>query len=167
VAARRQRNAFRGRPRREKVWTVQLIEGSVVVDITPVNVNLVDNTMWSTTNLAVDHATLIRIRGMLSVRRSAAIVGTWFANIRVVRQAEGLFDPSTIAAYQNEPVLWTAMGIFGSTDLAQPTTVIDVKAMRKINDDEIVIFSIGTKGLSGAEVTFSLLLRSLLMKGTS
>jgi len=166
-------NAFRrrapvggGRARRNLVWTVQLFADAVA---TPgagaIHLNLADNTMWSLSSLSVQKATVVRIRGTLAIRRSSAFVGSWFANIRVVRSGEGLFDPGVIAAYQNEPVMWTAAGIFGSTDLAQPPLDIDVKAKRKINDDEIVVLGVGVVGAS-AEVTFTVLARTLLMLGS-
>ncbi len=160
MAARRRFHA-RGK-KNPMLWVPALQAPIQVVPGTPLHVNLVSGTNWERQSTSVGRATCLRIRGGLSVTSDEALTGSFVANIRVVRVGEGLFDPTTLAAYQTEQIMWSSNGTFSASQIATLNYEIDVKARRRLTNDSIVILSFGTTTLN---LLVGFMTRSLIQVG--
>ena len=173
MARRRGRSrAVRGGPKNQ-VWAV-----SVADDITnpstttTVLANLVAETDWASSGSSAEAATVLRVRGWLSMRQTAAAgvgsPGGIFMYI-IKQDDDAVFpDGSAASTYADEDILWTG-GVYVPSlgDLTVRSFikdwVIDVKVMRKIRTGQNLAL-IATNTTTGA-MQFSGVIRSLVRKG--
>ena len=132
---------------------------------------IVDSAEWQGAGTSFQRATLLRIRGWLSVCHDAqdASAGSFFAAIYVVDAGVLPISPLNAALYTDEDVIWTggwqsATFGAGAVETRIPHVFdVDVKSMRKIETSrEVRLTIVSTVGLDGR---FSCLLRGLVRKG--
>jgi len=130
---------------KNNVWTAVTL-ANVVVSTTTIEVDIVDPDEWQPATTGFEHATLLRIRGWLSLSRNETndASGTMFMMIYVTDEDDGVHDPSLPATYNTEDVIWTSGCAFSSQQASSlevgPTIQldVDVKAMRKIDSSRQV-----------------------------
>jgi len=166
VAAARRR--FRGRSRgggvrREKLWLTSLESETTVGAGSQVNFNLFSGSQWERQVTAVERATLTAIRGSISIASDSAADGSVFIAVHKVRTGETLQDVGLVGFWQTETVLWSRAIQFNAASVQTRTIDLDIRAKRRLTDDDIVVCSIRTFVV---QIKFSSLIRSLLLMGS-
>ena len=105
-----------------------------------VTFNIIEGTDWERSSSAGSRATVVRVRGFLSVTQLVTN-STYHAAIAVVDKDDASFDPSSPAGLVDFAPMWTYTEISGNVLATTPTKIeIDVKAMRKMtNSDRCVL----------------------------
>ena len=158
--------------RHNQTWTIA-VGSDQTADGTPtVEIAILDGADWETNSGGLEHGTLLRIRGWLSVSKVAvsAAATTVFFGIYVtdVDAPVNAFPPD-VASFYLEDVLWTWGTRFeagNASAIEVPVAYnrdVDVKAMRRITSDQTVRLAVITSIDSG--ITFSTVLRSLVRRG--
>ena len=168
--ARRRRGTSSSRGPKNNRW-VNLVVEQDSFSTTPVESNLVQKSDWQTSTAAFEKATLLRVRGWLSMSIDGTIAtdATVFGMIYVVDEDAGVQDASDPATYADEDILWTGGHYFGPGDTASIEraqsydTVIDIKSMRKIHTGMQVRLSLVTDVAVNCISSFAI--RSLLRIG--
>jgi len=167
--ARRFRRASGNRGPKNNVWTV-LVFDDQVISTSVIEGVIVATNDWQPSSSGFEHATLLRIRGWLSLSRNEANdgVGTMYMLIYVTDANAGVVNPSLATTYVNEDVIWTAGVTFSSQQAASleanpiVQVDVDVKAMRKINSAQQV--RIALVSTSTGLVVVGGILRALIRK---
>ena len=164
--ARRPRGRGRrgGGTRREKLWMTSLNSDITIAAGAQNNFNLFSGSQWERQVTAVERATLSGIRGSISLTSDSVADGSVFMAIHKVRAGETLQDVGLIGFWQTETVLWSRTIQFNASTVQTRTIDLDIRAKRRLTDDDLVVCSIRTFVV---QVKFSSLIRSLLMMGTS
>ena len=152
------------------VWASVLASSQNVGTGTFLSFNIVQDNDWVRAS-GLERATLLRIRGWWSwITKDATGShdgGPIFAYIGIYDEDETSADPSQVATYGEEDILWTSGLELPFTDSGAGQTQfnekIDVKAMRRIRKGQEVRLVIANKGVSDGELT--LLVRGLLTIG--
>jgi len=131
---------------------------------TQLNVNLFSGSQWERQVTAVERATLVGVRGTISLSSDSVADGTVMMAIHKVRTGETLQDIGLIAFWQTETVLWSRALQFNAATVQTLTTDLNIRAMRRLTDDDIVVLSVRATVVAAK---MSCLIRSLLMMGTS
>ena len=146
-------------PRGERVWT-SLVSDSGIISTAAVGFDVVESVDWERSSVAQEHATLLRIRGVLSVSPEFAD-SQYNAAIIVINQSRGTPDPSSAAVLVDEDILWTfCMQGASATGSAITIVDIDVKAKRRITSSTDVRMVEISDTVSGFRSTY--VLRALL-----
>ena len=131
--------------RRNYVWTSVILESVTVTTGVPVKAVIVTPDEWQASTTGFKRATLVCIRGWLSVNPllSTTDFGVCFMAIVVQEEGASLVGPDNVLAYNEGNVLWTAGCAFGANGAAleQAQSVafdVDVKAKRRIDSGEVV-----------------------------
>lgn len=156
----RSRRVFRAKGK-DYVWVTAI--GGFVLAENSTTVSLLSAGTWEANSLNFERATLLRIRGWMSVIQlaaasSASVPDVAFAIFKgPLTYSAGDFDPLVSSDYDATDVLWTmgahAGGIaFSSASLQMSNTcIVDVKAKRKMDSAEQILLS----GAMGVDATSS------------
>ena len=171
--ARRRRN-FSGRSSgsmvKNQVWASALLDESVLATTGQLEVNLVQQSDWSTTG--GERGTVLTIRGWLSVSsdndETAKPEGSVFWYIGVVSGAPGTAPPPGLPATYVSPFILTTGGfLWGSIgmDVARESRMweINVKTKRTIRADQTI--RLVMLNATPDTLNISLVTRSLVRKG--
>ncbi len=130
-AARRAAGRSFSSGKTEKLWT-SLISNSGLISTSPIGFDIVEPVDWERSSVAQEHATLLRIRGQLSLIVKVTD-SQYNAMIYVVNQSRGTSDPSSAQVLVDEDILWTYCVQGGNApSTVIESMVIDVRAKRKI-----------------------------------
>jgi len=161
----------RGKPRgpKNQLWTVTLLNQAPVDDSPAIEAGIVEPADWSSV-AGFERATLLRVRGWISVVPNAGVVtpGTAFMMIYKTDADDPVRAPDVVAEYADEDVMWT-MGVSWGIQAADGngaavTVPIDVKAMRKLTVADEIRFSVVT-GAATDSCTVSGVIRGLVRVG--
>ena len=159
------------RGQKNQVWGAVLVNGSTVDETTPpFDFNIVEGGDWSGA-AGSERATLMRIRGWLTLVPPASVPSTLFVIVTKDEVGVGAAgnDPTVAATYGTEDVLWT-YGISVAATVANDLMVlpvnIDIKAMRRITNGDQIRMTMRTSGPIGASWTISGAIRSLIRKSS-
>ncbi len=162
----RSRAARRGRGPKNNVWTVVASMNDSVAGAATETLRIATEADWSGASAAsMRHATLLRIRGWLSVVNDAAADGAFAWYISVGDQ--DLTPPAATAAatYGDMDVIMSGGGQFEASTLGDPQPfTVDVKAMRRFTSNDDIFFTISSS-TAGASIKFSTVLRALIRVG--
>jgi len=170
--SRRTRSFSKSRGPKNNVWTAVVFD-DVVISTTVIETAIVAPGDWQpSSGVGFEHATLLRIRGWLSLARNdnEDVFGATFLMIYVTDADDPTNDPSLAATYSTEDVIWSSGIAYSAKGAASveagPTTVIDVdvKAMRKINSAQQVRIALVSS--SASFVIVSGVLRGLVRKSS-
>jgi len=149
--ARRIRRSFGKRGPKNNVWSVVLLDGVLIPAGTALEPTIVSPSEWQPAASGFEHATLLRIRGWLSIARRLDQVAESSIFMMIYKNAvdDGVSDPSDVGEYPVEDVLWTGGARFpllsGATSDVSVNPVqfdVDVKAMRRIDSAEEIRLSL-------------------------
>ena len=138
-------------PRRKakvnNVWTA-VVMAQVLMDTTSQQAVIVTPDEWQAASTGFKHATLLRIRGWISIAKVQAVDTAQgiFLAIYVDDQTSGSASPGVAATYNTEDILWSGGVSFAGSDAASLESLtsfnldVDVKAMRRIDSGESVRF---------------------------
>ena len=138
--ARRRRGASARRGPKNNVWSVALLEESTIIS-TAGEIDIVDPTDWRNSSAGFERATLLRIRGFVSIAAEATLAATSVVNMAIYVTNDddvGPGNPSATAFYVEDDVLWSRvlqLPAGHASVVERPPTFnfeVDVKAMRKI-----------------------------------
>ena len=155
---------------KNNIWSVIQIE-QATLDGTVVDADIVQSSEWQGSGTSFQRATLLRIRGWLSVTQTAVDTdaGTAVFAIYVVDANAAAISPRNTSLYTDEDVLWTWGTQFGGRGVGAVETAqafnatIDVKSMRKLNTAmDVRLAMIAT---SAAPCLVSGVVRGLIRKG--
>jgi len=164
VAARRRRASGRGARSgpKNQLWSAVISENVALAAAAVSNDDIVAPTDW-VVGVGLEHATVLRCRGFLSVVPDGAADGALFAAIVKVDDAVADLDPGAIATYTTEDVLWSWCLQWEASSIGAPAqTVIDVKAMRRISTQDSIRLCLSAVGTQ-ARVSF--ICRALVRRG--
>lgn len=173
MAMRRFRRTFVRKPR-DYVW-VTAIGGSTIAESTTTQ-SLMSAGTWEANSLNFERATLLRIRGYITLVQTAAASA---ANVPFMPMAlhmgpltftAGDFSPFLSSDYDATDVLWTwgcvATNRASTTEGTATflTKEVDVKAKRRIDSSEQLLFTFGMAADAAAtpSVTVQFLMRMLI-----
>ena len=137
--------------------------------------NLADRQDWADDDSFARGATLVRIRGSITMNWGAvanAGGAIWMA-LWLINDQETTPDPSNVTDYVTNDCLWSKVVNFATFSLTSigvwsPPTQhfdVDVKAMRKLTSNSIVLMTWRATGGSSDEMAvMSALLRALIKK---
>jgi len=159
---------------KNQVWAVSVFEQTNVPVATTVLLGvLVAGSDWNSSNSSSERATLLRIRGWMSMRQeTVAGVGTpgaIFFGIFVLDEDGTTPDMSTASTYADEDILWTGgvqLPSLGDASARSFTAdwVVDVKAMRRITNGQGIRLAVTNP--TGSTVDVSGTFRSLVRKSS-
>jgi len=151
-------------------WTSQLTDKTNIENNAISTYTLVDVADYaSNTALEPTGVTLMRIRGFFTYMADLATQHSIFAAVFVhdadaVPALGGLMDPSGFQQVIDEQVLWWWSSIFlgEATDRDFVRMELDIKAKRRLHEDNVSLVLVGTGGAAGAVGKLTFTLRSLL-----
>ncbi len=175
MARRRERVSRATRSNHEQNW-VGIIQEDATVDDTPVvEVSLLRGADWSQ-NPGLARATLLRLRGWLSVNTSLVepTEGTFFAGIYLTDVdapvlTVGTNDPAS-SGFFLEDILWTGGTRLPASSASNVSVVpehhwdLDLKSMRKITSDQELRLAM-VVGVANIVVGVSSVTRALVRSG--
>jgi len=172
MGRRRTTRAVARRGPKNQVWAVSVFEQTnVPVATTALLAVLVAGSDWNSSNSSAERATLLRIRGWMSMRQeTAAGVGTAgaiFLGIFVLDEDGTTPDMSTASTYADEDILWTGgvqLPSLGDATARSFTMdwIVDVKSMRRITNGQGIRLAVTNP--TGSTCDFSGVFRSLVRK---
>jgi len=125
---------------KNNVWTVALEDEVVLAAGATLTFDIVNRADWQRSGGANERATLMRVRGWLSVihkiSSGSIVLAPWFAYISIQDENAASSSASDVTTYADEDILWTGGGMFSFTDTGDAVShmqEIDVKAMRRFN----------------------------------
>ncbi len=132
------RKARRASARRGKdlIWTAVITDDEPISDATEI-LDIVQPADWSTVAGRAS-ATLLTIRGMVSLRRTNAVQGSIFMYIAVFDKDETSPSPLVPATYVEEDILWTYCWQYKSGNIEGVQIPVHVKAKRRISSGQDV-----------------------------
>ena len=135
--ARRTRGVRASRGPKNNIWSVVLLE-NVTVSTGVVEANVLESAEWQGAMTSFQHATILRVRGWLSVASLAATsaTNTFTAAIYVVDEDDAALAPNNALLYTDEDVLWTAGFTATGPGNKGQNFDVDIKAMRRINSGQ-------------------------------
>jgi len=169
MSRRMRRGVSRGP--KNNIWSVVQIEDTSI-STTPVLAVIAKSSEWQGSGTSFQHATLLRIRGWLSLAKNISQLasGSCQMAIYVVDEDAANISALSTALYTDEDVIWTGGVQFPDTGVGNvegaggPTQFdVDVKSMRKIRTGSEVRLTLTSSetGLCQA----SGVIRALIRKG--
>jgi len=168
VAGRRTRSRARGP--KNQLWASLLFDEQAVA-ATAIEGAIVAAADWAV-NTGTERGTILRTHGWVCVSRDPTDTGNtpFFMMIYLTDKDTGVVDPSAIATYSEEDILWVggtqyASGNAGAVEGARQaiTMNIDVKSMRRITQGQELRFCIIAGDATGG--VLSAVFRSLVRIG--
>lgn len=147
------------RKKGDRVWSSVTTLGDALVVGTTEGVFAVLGSDWERSPDTLDRATLLRIRGHLSVTNATGANGDFVAAILVQDEDEPSPDMTLASSLVDEDILWHSSGRVPVTQSFAVEREIDVKAKRRLKNSDNVVFLI--VALTAAQ-TYTLSLRSLV-----
>jgi len=158
---------------RDQTWAVVLVEQATFDDTPVIENDIVIGADWSATT-GLERATLIAIRGWLSVTRVPTLttLRTWYSLMYTTDRetpvlVAGTNGPADATGYV-EDILWTYGGIqdvgtAGAVEMPAIVTIpIHVKAQRRITSETDVRIAFASSGTG--TFSYSLVLRALVRR---
>jgi len=143
------------------LWTAALLNGDALASGATESINIVQPDDWERSSAGRETATLTRIRGNLMLANDSAFDGNYFAMIIVQDEDATIPTPNDITEYVEQDVLWTFAAQWPAAYVGVINAEIDVKAKRKISDNQRVTLVERVSG-SSADIKRSLIARGLL-----
>lgn len=157
----RSRRAAAPRKPKDYVWVTAIFSQFIAESTT--TVSLASAGTWEANSLNFERATLLRVRGWITLAQTAAGSSAASPYIAMAMHkgpltfSAGDFSPFTSSDYDATDVLWTfgvsLGGIAFSSyklDVAGSTIPVDVKAKRRMDSSEQVLLTFGMSADAGA-----------------
>lgn len=169
----RSRRVFRAKGK-DYVWVTAIGGFSVAENST--TVSLLSAGTWEANSLNFERATLLRVRGYISMIQNAAASAASTPLVALalfkgpLTYSAGDFDPLVSSDYDATDVLWTQGATCGGIPFTsaqlQPsnTIIVDVKAKRKMDSAEQLLFAaaMGSDATASPSVNIQFVLRMLV-----
>jgi len=166
--ARGSRRAVKRGPK-DQLWTILVIDGLTVDDITVKQEIIVEAADWAVGG-GFEHATVLRTRGWLTFQPPTSTPSTMFCTISVQDSdiGAGSSNPTDPTVYLDEDIIWTygtSVAATVANDLLIPPVIVDVKAMRRITSGQELRLTMVSGGPALAAWSVNGVLRSLVRRG--
>ncbi len=151
-------------PKKQKdlIWFPVISVNELVAASASSTNNIVQAADWIG-SAGFERATLLAVRGWISIHRNNAVQGAWFAYIGKFNVGETIPAANAIATYGDEDIMWSGGGGFLATSVDMGSqVVINVKSKRKIDKNTVISCEIEA---SIADLRINLVLRGLVDRG--